>query len=263
MLVEELIQSQETIPSVSIIMPVYNEGIAVAGSIQSAIKKFETLLSSTFEMIVVDDGSTDHTRDFLRVIKDERVTVVGYPRNSGKGGAQLFAFQFAKGETVIFADGDMQAFPNDLQHYLDALQDADIAIASKRVPGARVNESIKRHFLSIGFNTFVRILLSLPVNDTNAGFKVFKRASLEKILPLISVKRYAFDVELLVVASKVCNFKIVELPATIILSSGFRFRDVMRMMIDLLGIAYRLKLKHWYQDNHNRPHDEYSPILKW
>ena len=72
------------------------------------------------------------------MIKDERVMVVGYPRNSGKGGAQLFAFQFTRGETVIFADGDMEAFPKDMQHYLDALKDADIAIASKRVPGAHV-----------------------------------------------------------------------------------------------------------------------------
>ena len=176
---------------------------------------------------------------------------------------KLFAFRYAKGETVIFADGDMEAFPDDLQHYLDALKNADIAIASKRVPGARVTASMTRNFLSIGFNSFVQILLSLPINDTQAGFKVFRRSALETILPLLSVKRYAFDVELLVVASDVCKYKIVELPTNVTLSSGFRLGSVIRMMVDLLGIAYRLKIKHWYQDNHNRPHDEYRPIIRW
>ena len=64
-----------------------------------------------------------------------------------------------------------------------------------------------RNFLSIGFNSFVHILLSLRMNDTQAGFKVFRRSALQKILPLISVKRYAFDVELLVVATKICQLQ--------------------------------------------------------
>lgn len=255
-LVQELSESRATIPSVSIIMPVYNEGEAVVDGIKSAIKRFEALLSSSFESIVVDDGSTDDTRVALRTVKDERITVVGYPVNSGKGGAQLFAFRFAKGDTVIFTDGDMQAFPNDLQSYLDALKDADIAVASKRVPRARVTATVTRNFLSIGFNSFVQILLSLRMNDTQAGFKVFRRSALQKILPLMSVKRYAFDVELLVVATKICNFKVAELPASVDLPSGFRLGNIIRMMVDLLGIAYRLKIKHWYQDNHGRPHQE-------
>ncbi|MHB1869120.1 MAG: glycosyltransferase [Nitrososphaerales archaeon] len=262
-LVQGVAESQKTIPALSIIMPVYNEGDAVVDAIQSAIKRFEGLLSSSFELIVVDDGSTDNTRAALNKVKDERVVVVGYPVNSGKGGAQLFAFRYAKGETVIFADGDMQAFPKDVQHYLDALKNADIAIASKRVPGAHLRASVTRNFLSIGFNSFVHILLSLHMRDTQAGFKVFRRSALEKILPLISVKRYAFDVEILVVATKICNLKVVELPAIVDLPSGFSLRNIIRMMVDLLGIAYRLKIKHWYQDNHGKPHDEYRPILRW
>ena len=262
-LVQEAVVSQKAIPAVSIIMPVYNEGIEVVHSIQSAIKKFESLLSSSFELIVVDDGSNDRTRDFLRVIKDDRVSVVRQRVNSGKGGAQLFAFKYASGDIVIFADGDMQAFPKDLQHYLDALENADIAIASKRVPGAHLRASVTRNFLSIGFNSFVHVLLSLHMRDTQAGFKVFRRSALEKILPLISVKRYAFDVELLVVATKICNYKVVELPAKVDLASGFSLRNIIRMMVDLLGIAYRLKIKHWYQDNYGRPHCDYEPILRW
>ena len=261
-LLEGVVKSKRTIPAVSIIMPVYNEGEAVVGAIRSAISRFESLLSS-FELIVVDDGSTDNTRAALNAIKDDRVTVVGYPVNSGKGGALLFAFKFAKGATVIFADGDMEAFPKDLRHYVDVLKNADVAIASKRVPGAHLRAGVTRNFLSIGFNSFVHILLSLPISDTQAGFKVFKRSALEQIVPLLSVKRYAFDVELLVVATEICKFKVAELPASVNLTSGFSLRQIVRMMVDLLGIAYRLKIKHWYQDNHGRPQCEYRPIIRW
>ncbi|MGI0090521.1 MAG: glycosyltransferase family 2 protein [Nitrososphaerales archaeon] len=244
-------------------MPVYNAGSKVTAALQSAIKKFESLVSESFEVIVVDDGSTDNTRAFLNKIKDGRVTVIGYPVNSGKGAAQIFAFGFAKADTIIFADGDMQAFPSGLRDYIDALEEADVAIASKRVPGAKVITSLKRHFLSIAFNSFVRILLSIPITDTQAGFKVFRRSALEKVLPLISVKRYAFDVELLVVAKKVCNCSIAELPANVTLTSKFRLGNMARMLVDILGIAYRLKLKHWYQNNNGISHEEYSPILRW
>ncbi len=244
-------------------MPVYNEGPKVVGAIQKAVKMFDSLLFSSFEIIVVDDGSTDDTLSALKTIKDERIVVVGYPVNSGKGAAQIFAFGFARGDTIIFADGDAQAFPDDLERYINALNHADIAIASKRVPGARVNASVMREFLSIGFNSLVRILLSLPINDTQAGFKVFRRSALAEILPLISVKHYAFDVELLVVGKKVCNCNIAELPATVTLTSGFSLRHIMRMLLDILGIGYRLRIKHWYQDNYRSEHEQYAPLLRW
>lgn len=257
---------QKERPIVSIIMPIYNGGGDAVSSISSAIRKFESQFSSDFELIVVDDGSTDGTMESLKqgIKKDERVKLVGYPTNAGKGGALAYGFGFCTGSYVIFADGDMQAFPRNLQEYFDVLRTAHIAVASKRVEGAVVTATAQRNFLSLGFNLFVQLLLSLPLTDTQVGFKVFKRSTLEKILPLISVKRYAFDVELLVVAKKVCHFKVVELPAEVNLTSTFRFRHIMRMMIDMLGIAYRLKLKHWYQDNlASESVNPYQPILRW
>ena len=83
------------------------------------------------------------------------------------------------------------------------------------------------------------------------------------MLPLISVKKYAFDVELLVVA-KLLKLKIVELPAIVTLGNGFRKRHMLRMLVDLLGISYRLRMKRWYQINiAKRKVDPYRPIMKW
>ena len=122
---------------------------------------------------------------------------------------------------------------------------------------------MRRNFLSIGFNNFVRFLLSLPIKDTQAGFKVLRRSALQKILPLLSVKRYAFDVELLVVATEICHYKVVELPAKVDLQGGFRLGNIIRMVIDMLGIVYRLKIKHWYQDNHKKISRRIQTYGRW
>ena len=248
-------------PAISIIMPVYNLRSTIADLVENAISKFSQLLPS-FEIVLVDDGSVDGTLKRALEIKDRRVRVVGYGDNRGKGQALLYGAKFATGKTIVFADGDMQALPMDFQHYLDALKKFDIAIASKRVSGARVVAGAKRMFLSIGFNAFVRTLLSLPISDTQAGFKIFRSTALEKIVPLISVKRYAFDVELLTVAN-LLGLKIKELPANVRLESSFKSKNIGRMFVDVLGIAYRLRIRRWYQANLRVKTNEYEPILKW
>jgi glycosyltransferase involved in cell wall biosynthesis len=256
------VPQQQTVPAVSIIMPVYNGGAEVADNLRFAISKFESLLPS-FQVVVVDDGSTDGTYSLLSKLKDDRVTVIGYPANMGKGHALLYGFQYATSDKVVFADGDMQASPCDLKKYLSSLDHADILVSSKRVFGARVNASATRNFLSLGFNLFVKMLLPVTVSDTQAGFKAFRRSALAKILPLVSVKKYAFDVEILV-GARLLNMKIAELPAVVTLQDGFGKRHMFRMFVDLLGIAYRLRLKHWYQDNiARRKNGPYKPILRW
>jgi glycosyltransferase involved in cell wall biosynthesis len=253
---------QKTVPAVSIIMPVYNGGPKVVDNLRFAIKKFESLLPS-FQIVVVDDGSTDGTYSLLSKLNDDRVTVIGYPANMGKGHALLYGFQYATSNKVIFADGDMQASPCDFRKNLSALDHADIVVSSKRIRGAQVTASVKRNFLSLGFNLFVKILLPVGVSDTQAGFKAFRRLSLAKILPLVSVKKYAFDVEILV-AAKLLNMRVAELPAVVTLEDGFGKRHMFRMFVDLLGISYRLRLKHWYQDNiSRRKSGPYKPMLRW
>ena len=95
----------------------------------------------------------------------------------------------------------------------------------------------------------VRTLIGFNLKDTQVGLKVMKRSAVDKIFPSLAVKRYAFDVELLTVAH-INNLKIAEMPIKLNLESSFKPKEMLRMFVDLLGIAYRLRIIHWYQ----RPH---------
>ena len=119
-----------------------------------------------------------------------------------------------------------------------------------------------RMFLSLGFNVLERLLTGMRATDSQAGLKAARSEALYKVLPLLSVKRYAFDAELLAVAS-LFDFKIVELPVNIDLRATFSARQVFRMLIDLLGIAYRLRIRRWYQRNKLSMAKTYSPIIPW
>jgi hypothetical protein len=117
-------------------------------------------------------------------------------------------------------------------------------------------------FLSLGFNTLERLLIKIRVSDTQAGMKGLRSVALYRILPLLSVKKYAFDAELLAVAT-LLGFRLRELPVHIQLRAGFSTRQVFRMMIDLLGISYRLRIKKWYQKNMRGISETYRPIIQW
>jgi hypothetical protein len=107
-----------------------------------------------------------------------------------------------------------------------------------------------------------RILTGVRATDTQAGLKAARSGALYRILPLLSVKKYAFDAELLSVAS-LLDLRIKELPVFIELKASFSIRKVFRMFIDLLGIAYRLRVSRWYQRNMVTMSETYRPIIQW
>jgi glycosyltransferase involved in cell wall biosynthesis len=236
------------LPKISVIMPAYNEEGKIADCIQSARTHLERL-GRPYEIIVVDDGSTDATRvEARRAACNPHVSVVGYPHNQGKGFAIKHGLKHAKGDLVVFMDSDADVKPDRIDQYVAILKNNDIAIASKRHPDSRFKAPILRKFLSVGFHILVMLLTGVTVSDTQSGFKAFRREALVKIIDSICVKRYAFDVELLAVAS-LLKMRIVELPIKIQLGSLFSARQVVRMLVDLLGITYRLRVIHWYQKN--------------
>ena len=242
-------------------MPAYNEAECIGKSIADVKKHFEDV-SEDYEIIVVDDGSNDGTRKIVDGLTDKRIKIIGYNRNQGKGHAVKVGLNHATGQFAFLMDSDSDIQAKELMNYVDALASADFAIGSKRHPLSTVRTPAMRRFLSLGFNILERLLTGVNATDTQAGLKAARSSALYQILPLLSVKRYAFDAELLAVAS-LFNFKIKELPVNIDLKATFSARQVFRMLIDLLGIAYRLRIKRWYQTNKASMSDTYNPIIQW
>jgi len=229
----------------SIIVPTYNE----ESIIQENIKKIDETVKKfgyTYEIIVSDDGSTDSTynkaKDTKKTIKN--LKVVGYKENRGKGEAIINGFKNSSGKLVVFLDADLEIEPNEIERLIKKLnkEKSDVAIFSKNHPKSEINFPIYRKLLSVWYYMIVKILFRLPVRDTQTGCKLFKRKVLEKVIPRIATKKFAFDLELLVYAHSF-GFKIVEAPVKIRLKREkvrINLNNILQMLIDTMKILNRI-----------------------
>lgn len=231
----------------SFVVPAYNE----EESIETALGTLDGVVKDKrlpYEIVVVDDGSRDKTlsRAIKYASRNGHVKVLSYTQNEGKGYAVRTGFMQTKGDVVVFADSDMDIDLSTVSKYVDALEHGDIVVATKWHPDSRVDMPLIRRILSHGFNVLVRILTGANLKDTQVGLKVMKKSAFANIFPRLCVKRYAFDVELLAVAS-LYGLRIVQMPTQLRIRGAFRLKEIFKMFQDLLGIAYRLRLLHWYQ----------------
>lgn len=228
-------------------MPAYNE----AEKIENSLEKVDYFAQKTgfkYEVIVVDDGSLDDTpkRTINYANRNGHVRMVRFVKNSGKGYAIRTGFSHARSDKIVFVDGDMDVDPDQIFPFVKALEHADIVISSKWHPKSKIEISTMRQFLSHGFNILVRLLTGVDFRDTQTGLKAVRREQFERIFSKLMVKRFAFDVELLVLA-KMFGLKVVELPVRAKVKKMVSLKEVLRMLIDLLGIAYRLRITKSYQ----------------
>jgi glycosyltransferase involved in cell wall biosynthesis len=231
----------------SFVVPAYNE----EKSIETALFGLDQIVKTRnlpYEIVVVDDGSKDETLTKAQryASKNGHVRVISYSPNLGKGYAVKKGFMEAKGQIVVFVDSDMDIDLCTIMNYIDALKRGDIVIPTKWHPDSHIKMPMNRRILSHGFNFFVRTIIGAELKDTQVGLKVMRKDSFDNIFPRLCVKRYAFDVELLAVAD-LYGLKIVEMPTKLCIDGSFNIKEIFKMFMDLLGIAYRLKIIHWYQ----------------
>jgi len=232
----------------SLIIPAYEEGDCLRECILQ-VKRTLSLLGLDFEIIIVDDGSQYETYRTARSLEDN--TKVRFFRNSvnmGKGYAVKKGFQKSSGDIVAYMDVDIGCTlkPQQMTYYLRKLNSSDVVIASKRHPQSKINYPLHRRILSRAFNILVKLLFGLPLSDTQCGFKIFKRKALEDAMPRLTVKRYAFDVELLINIHR-RGYRIVEAPINIMHGeSRINIKEIYRMAMDTLTVFYRLHFTKTY-----------------
>ena len=237
---------------ISVIIPAYNEEKIIVNTIDETRRELESL-NYGYEIIVVDDGSIDKTFEIVKnnfSFEKDKVRIEGYKPNSGKGNAEKYGIGFAEGDYVLFMDADLDLHPRQLGRFLNEMEktNADAVIGSKKAKNSKVIYSFKRRFLSNGYYYFIKILFGLPVRDTQTGFKLFKKEALKECINYVFVKRYAFDLELLIVLHKK-GYKIVECPVEVTqsrLAGRIGQKDVLSVFKDTIKIFNRLYFKKFY-----------------
>jgi glycosyltransferase involved in cell wall biosynthesis len=155
---------------ISIIIPVYKQERTIKRDIEAVIEALETL-SSPFEIIPVIDGEIDGSRKEARKVRDERVTVIGYRTNHGKGYAVRYGFAHATGDVIGFIDAgsDLKASALPLMITQFLYKQADVVIGSKRHPDSKVVYPWIRKVYSWAYQRIVKLLFGLDVTDTQVG----------------------------------------------------------------------------------------------
>ena len=238
----------------SLIVPVYKQEKTIKKDLSRILKTLDST-PYDYEVIAVVDGRIDNSLQKIKQIKHQRLKAVGYTKNQGKGYAIRYGFKRSKGKYIAFIDAGMEIDPQGVIMAVEHLKwyDADVIVGSKRHPVSQVNYPPIRRLLSWGYYMGVRFLFGLKIKDTQAGLKIFKREVIDAILPVLLVKRYAFDIEMLAVAYNFGFKKIYEAPIKLdfqfdSLTSAASFKTIFKMLIDTLAVFYRLHILHYYQN---------------
>ncbi|PWU25336.1 MAG: hypothetical protein C5B48_01845 [Candidatus Rokuibacteriota bacterium] len=240
-------------PLLTVVVPVYNGGDRVVENVETIRRAVaEGLPGEELELIVVSDGSIDDTGERLLATRSAETRVIHYDRNLGKGYAVKVGALASRGEWIAMVDADLDLDPAAIPDYLRvARRDGlDFAIGSKLHPDSVVSYPRSRRVASWCYQQLNRALFRLEVRDTQVGLKVFRRPVVEEVLPLLLVKQFAFDLELLAVATTLGHARIAELPVRLeyrFSGSQLGSRAVARALWDTVAIFYRLRILRTYQ----------------
>ena len=233
----------------SVVVPAYREGTRIHDNLQRLLVELDQL-NAEYEVLVVSDGNTDTTATEAARVPSPRVTVLDYPVNMGKGYALGYGVRHSTGELVTFIDADMELHPKEIRNFIELMtvRDLDIVIGSKRHPQSRVYYPAFRRLQSFVYQLLIRLLFDVGVRDTQTGLKLFRRQVLADSLPLLAVKQFAFDLELLVVARRLGYTRVGEAPIELSyhFASTISPAAVFKILWDTAAIFYRLHITHYY-----------------
>lgn len=240
-----MIIPREHLPTLSIVIPAYNEERRI-GATLARVTDYLDARRGRYEVIVVDDGSRDATRDVVAAVAAEHplVRLLAQPRNAGKGAAVRAGVLASRGRDVLFSDADLSTPIEELERLEARLRDgADVAIGSRAAPGdvART-QPILRRLQGRAFHLVVRALgfrAVAAIRDTQCGFKLFRGGVARALFGELTVAGFAFDVELLELAHD--RFRVDEVPVAWTHADGSKVRpglDAMKMVRDLAGIRW-------------------------
>ncbi len=218
---------------ISVIMPIYNEGASIFTNLQKTREVMK--LAGDFELIPVNDGSTDHSLSEIdrSAASFSEIHPLHIP-HSGKGEALRQGALHSQGEWVIFMDSDLDLPPEQILFFIaiQKTQKADAVIGSKMHPDSTVHYPFHRRLYSWSYYLLIKTVFNLPLRDTQTGLKLFKRTVLLQALQKTTLKGFAFDLELLAQLSRL-QVKMVEAPVVVDFKhkfGGIGWREIIRIL---------------------------------
>jgi len=229
-----------TTPLLSIIIPAYNEEHRLPRTLEQ-IFAFLSEQKYTAEVLVVENGSNDKTFEIAsEFAKLNQNLYVYQEKKRGKGNAVRRGMMEAQGEYRFLCDADLSMPIVEVNKFLPpTLNDIDIAIASREVPGAiRYNEPHYRHLTGRVFNNLIRLLVLPDLQDTQCGFKCFNADVAEDVFRYQTLTGWSFDVEILYIAQRK-GYQICEIPINWYFKADTKIsvlQDSWQMFLDLITI---------------------------
>lgn len=239
--------NDSTKPFLSVIIPAYNEESRLSSTLNT-VDAYLSGLGKSYEIIVVNDGSSDNTQELLKeqLNKTTALRIISYENNCGKGYAVRQGVFASRGDYIMFSDADLSAPIDELPKLLSAIKDGyDVAIGSRAVKGAviPVRQPLYRELGGKGLNLIIRTLAVPGIRDTQCGFKLFRGEVARKVFAMCFLNGWSFDVEVLYL-SKRLGYTIAEIPVKWAHSEGSKlhpFTAGLKVVKDII----RLRLHHY------------------
>jgi len=226
---------------ISVIIPAYNEEKRIGKTLEALLKYLDKQKYS-YEIIVVNDGSTDKTKEVVQQFKQRKIKIIDNHQNKGKGYSIQHGFCAAQKKWILFTDADLSTPIEELETCFRYASGADVIIGSRNLPMSQivVKQPFFRSMLGRIFPFFVRLLLLPEIKDSQCGFKLFRKEVAQKVAQKQRIAGFCFDVELLFLTKKL-GYKIQEIPVTWSNDERSKIKiisDSFCMFVDLLKIRW-------------------------
>ncbi|MBF0299658.1 MAG: glycosyltransferase [Oligoflexia bacterium] len=262
MALEQLLAQHNT--TLSIVVPLYNETPRIDHSIDTILNFLKN--KERIELLYVDDGSTDNSLHTLQNKIDKhvvnlngqlsniKINFLRLEKNQGKGGAIKTGVLHASNDYILYTDFDFAISLNEIEKFLHEVlnlpQKKGIVIASRKEDSSILkNQSLPRKIMGRVFNFMMKCLVSLPVKDTQCGFKLFDKKTTKEIFPHLKISGFAFDVEILKLAYHL-KIPVIEKGVEIFFDDQYStiniFVDPLKMLFDL----FKLRVSIWKNSFH-------------
>ena len=196
-------------------MPAYNEESRLPATLEKIAAWLNSSTYADAEILVVDDGSRDGTAAVVEAFQDSRFRLLKNPGNRGKGYAVRHGMLKAQGQWILFTDADLSAPIEELPKLFAAVErtGAAVAIGSRALNRSLigVHQQRWRELSGIFYNRVMRVIVGLPLADTQCGFKLYRRDAAQAVFPRQGIDGFGFDVEDLFIAKRL-GYAIVEVP---------------------------------------------------